>query len=628
MKKASFAERFRYWFDNIMARGPAAMIGLLALLTTVIILLASGIMVAAGLVPELTFDRIIWMNLMHALDSGTIGGTKGSWPFLLVMLVVTLGGIFVTSTLIGVLTTGIRAKLDDLRIGRSRVIERDHTVILGWSEQVFTIVSELVEANANRKRACIVILANKDKVEMEDALRDRIPDTRTTRLVCRSGSPMEMQDLEIPSLQTARAIIVLSPDSDDPDAEVIKTLLAITNNPRRRSEPYHIVAEIRDPKNVEAARLVGRDEVEIVLVSQLIARIIAQTCRQSGLSVVYNELLDFAGDEIYFQEEPGLVGRTFGQALLAYEDSAVMGLCRNGTPWLNPPMDTPIIPGDQVIAISEDDDTIRLSGLREVGIAEEHILCGDRQPQLAEHTLILGWNWRAPEVIRELDNYVAPGSEVLVVADDPAAEAAVAQCCPELKNQKVSFRFGDTTERRTLDQLNVPGFDHIVLLCYSDLLDAQRADARTIVTLLHLRDIARQAGRAVPIVSEMRDMRNRALAEVAEADDYIVSDRLVSLMMAQVAENKALNAVLSDIFDPEGCEIYLKPVARYVRPGVPLSFYTVVEAARRLREVALGYRLTAQAHNAARSYGVVINPDKSQQVTFAEGDKIIVLAES
>ena len=46
--------------------------------------------------------------------------------------------------------------------------------------------------------------------------------------------------------------------------------------------------------------MVGRDEAQLVLAGDLIARITAQTCRQSGLSVVYTELLDFGGDEIYF----------------------------------------------------------------------------------------------------------------------------------------------------------------------------------------------------------------------------------------------------------------------------------------------------------------------------------------
>ena len=60
---------------------------------------------------------------------------------------------------------------------------------------------------------------------------------------------------------------------------------------------FNIVAEI---KNMEAAELVGNDEAIFVLSSDLISRITAQTCRQSGLSIVYSEILQFEGDEIYF----------------------------------------------------------------------------------------------------------------------------------------------------------------------------------------------------------------------------------------------------------------------------------------------------------------------------------------
>src|SRR6185436_16838214 len=94
------------------------------------------------------------------------------------------------------------------------------------------------------------------------------------------------------------SIVVPLPESaDEPDAQVIKTILAITNNPKRRPDPYHIVAEIRDDGNIEAARLVGGDETQLVLTGDVISRLIAQTCRQSGLSIVYTELLDFGGDE-------------------------------------------------------------------------------------------------------------------------------------------------------------------------------------------------------------------------------------------------------------------------------------------------------------------------------------------
>ena len=184
------------------------------------------------------------------------------------------------------------------------------------------------------------------------------------------------------------------------------------------------------------------------------------------------------------------------------------------------------------------------------------------------------------------------------------------------------------SDRRTLDSLQIETYDHVFILCYSDTMDMQQADARTFLTLLHLRDIADRHGHPFSITSEMLDVRNRDLADVAQADDFIVSDKLVSLLLAQVSENKAVNAVFADLFDPEGVEIYLKPAADYVALGVGVNFYTVIEAARRHGEVALGYRLEAWSDDKARAYGVVLSPKKSETITFSQDDRIVVLAES
>ena len=50
-------------------------------------------------------------------------------------------------------------------------------------------------------------------------------------------------------------------------------------------------------------------------------------------------------------------------------------------------------------------------------------------------------------------------------------------------------------------------------------------------------------------------------------------------------------------------------------------------AARQRGEVALGYKLRAHAGDAAKAYGVTVNPDKGAAVTFGEADRIIVIAE-
>ena len=132
---------------------------------------------------------------------------------------------------------------------------------------------------------------------------------------------------------------------------------------------------------------------------------------------------------------------------------------------------------------------------------------------------------------------------------------------------------------------------------------------------------------SLSIVSEMLDVGNRELAEVTQADDFIVSDKLISLLMAQVSENKFLNAVFNDLFDSDGSEIYLKPAADYISFGPPVNFHTVVEAARRRGESAIGYRKMAHANDSGKQYGVVVNPKKSQSISFVEGDLIIVVAE-
>ncbi len=170
MHKPSLFDRLRYTFDDALSRGAGALIGLLALASVAIIVFIALIVRITGLLPDASFAQIVWMSLMRTLDAGTMGGDEGSWPFLLAMLAITIGGIFIISSLIGVLTTGLEARIEALRKGRSRVIEADHTVILGWSEQVFPIIQQLVVANENRKRPCIVILGDLDKVEMEDQI--------------------------------------------------------------------------------------------------------------------------------------------------------------------------------------------------------------------------------------------------------------------------------------------------------------------------------------------------------------------------------------------------------------------------------------------------------------------------
>ena len=630
MKTITWRDRLRYQFDKSMAAGPIALIGWLAVISLIVIVIAGLFLAFTGITPEggepVSFIEGAWESLMRTMDAGTMGGDAG-WSFRGVSLVVTVAGIFVFSALIGVLSSGLDEKLDELRKGRSHVLEKEHTIIFNWSPSIFDVISELVIANQSRRNPRIVIMASKDKVEMEDEIADKIADLGNTRIICRSGDPTDLYDVNIVNPQASRSIIVLSPESDYADSQVIKTVLALVNDPDRRKEPYRIAAEIRDAKNAEVARIVGGPELQLVLADELISRIVVSSSRQAGLSAVYTELLDFDGSEIYAVEQPAIVGKSFGNAVMSYDTSTLIGVCdTEGVVHLNPPTNRPIAAGERAILIAEDDATIKLrSG--DFTVDREIVRPPVHHRPTPERTLLLGWNRRGPIIAQELSRYVAPGSELMIAANREDLESVVAGLSYLSQNLTVRCAVIGTTNRAALDALDVPSYDHVLVLGYSDDMAAQPADTTTLVTLLQLRKIAEAAGAHINVVSEMIDVRNRELAEVTRADDFVVSNKLVSLMLAQASENELMAQIFDELLDEDGSEIYMRPVTDYIAIDRPVNFYTVTLAALIRGEVALGYsRAGASGQDLRAMGGVVVNPAKSDNVTFAAGDRLIILA--
>jgi voltage-gated potassium channel Kch len=623
-KKSGLGDRLRYRFDNSMSSGTPALVAWLSAATLLMIMLFAFVLTVAGMGQEGTdrnFFEELFYNLLHALDPGTIGGDEGTWRFKLTMLALTLGGLFIVSALIGVLATGIDSKLADLRRGRSIVLEKDHTVILGWSDSIFTIISELTQANESRKDPVVVILADRDKVDMEEELKVKVPELRGTRVVCRSGSPMDIDDLRLSSHDTARSVILLAPDSDDPDSEVIKTLLALTHQGGdREGDPVRIVAEIQDPSNLEAARLVGAGRTTLLDIRETVAKLVVQTSRQSGAAAVYTELFDYEGDEFYFFEDHGLAGSTYAEAQLAFESASVVGVIDNGVSKLNVPSDTVLTAEQTLIVVVEDDSALdgQSRSLTEPALNRlGEQLGSDEHPTQA---LVIGWNQRAPIVLRELDRYAPPGSTltVLTAFGDPEV--------PVTTNLAVTVAKGSTTNRGFLDQHVSAALDQIIVLCYDDYLETQAADSRTLVTLLHVRDALSRAGSDTPVVSEMLDDRNRVLASVADVDDVVVSGEIVSLLVTQLSEDGRLEAVFKELLGAEGSEIYLRPAEWYVQPGEDVSWATVVAGAARRNETAIGLKSALLAEPGLK-FGVVVNPPKSETYTISAGDAVVVLAE-
>lgn len=633
MKKITWRERLHYSFDNIMSRGPLVSIAWLALAALTFIVILTVVVHLFRIQPlhddgtPFGWHEILWFSVLQTINANLNVGDVNDSGFMLAVIGASIVGLLLVGTLIGILTNGISLRLEEMRKGRSFVVESGHTIVLGWSPNIFTMLTELANARRHEKK-CVVILAGQDKVWMEQEIRTNVPRLHKTRIVCRTGNPLHVHDLTIANPDDARAIIIPAPETDDPDAHVVKTILALVNRPGRRAESYHIVAELSDPENLAVARMVAGSEAEFVLTNDLLARLTAQTCRQSGLSVVYSELMAFEGNEIYTVSLPQLTGKTYGEALHLMDTCVLIGIeTSDGRALLNPQSEFVIQERDRAVVIAPDIAEIRTHS--RAPLPEESAIVSTREPApKSEHTLLLGWNRRVPEFVSELDEYVAPDSQVTIVTDAPDTESKIRDLEKIIARQTVRYVNASPTNRRALERLRIENYDHIVVPSPFDQYPPQEADAHAMITLLHLRALDHNSPHAFSITSEILDPHNRELAEVAHPDDFIVSTQLVSLMLVQLAENPHNADIFADLFSAQGMEIYLRPMDEYVRTGQEGDFFTLLEAARRRGETAVGYRKASSAYDISKNYGIVLNPVKSERIAYDTRDRLIVIAES
>ncbi|RVW28157.1 putative ion channel POLLUX [Vitis vinifera] len=218
----------------------------------------------------------LWLSWTFVADSGNHADRVGTGQRI-VSVSISSGGMLIFAMMLGLVSDAISEKVDSLRKGKSEVIERNHILILGWSDKLMydcgnissgfscckwvtfwsmkscrkkklscprnCLVMEMVSiaiyvplASANRTLdvlethgsllkqlaianksiggGCSGCTCRKDKEEMEMDIAKLEFDFMGTSVICRSGSPLILADLKKVSVSKARAIIVLASDEN------------------------------------------------------------------------------------------------------------------------------------------------------------------------------------------------------------------------------------------------------------------------------------------------------------------------------------------------------------------------------------------------------------------------------
>ncbi|XP_028053113.1 ion channel CASTOR-like isoform X3 [Camellia sinensis] len=462
-------------------------------------------------------------------------------------------------------------------------------------------------------------------------------------------------DLQV-SVSKARAIIVLAEDgnADQSDARALRTVLSLTGV--KEGLRGHIVVELSDLDNEVLVKLVGGDLVETVVAHDVIGRLMIQCARQPGLAQIWEDILGFENCEFYIKRWPQLDGMQFEDALISFPDAIPCGIkaaSYGGKIILNPDDSYVLQEADEVLVIAEDDDTYSPTTLPTVwrgNLPKDFIV-----PKSAERILFCGWRRDMEDMIMVLEAFLAPGSELWMFNDVPEKEREKKLIdggldINQLVNISLINREGNAVIRRHLESLPLESFDSILILADESVEDsAIQADSRSLATLLLIRDIQakrlpyreakifqghrasisqgswigemQQASDKSVIISEILDPRTKNLLSMSKISDYVLSNELVSMALAMVAEDRQINDVLEELFAEEGNEMHIRRADLYLQDGEELSFYEVLLRARQRREIVIGYRL-------ANAEKAVINPPgKNEKRRWSLEDVFVVIAE-
>ncbi|KAK8474093.1 hypothetical protein V6N13_102973 [Hibiscus sabdariffa] len=644
-------KRIAYMVDVCFSVYPYAK--LLALLFATIFLIAFGGL-ALYAVTDGSLTEALWLSWTFVADSGNHADSVGIGPRI-VSVSISSGGMLIFAMMLGLVSDAISEKVDSLRKGKSEVIEKNHMLILGWSDKLGSLLKQLAIANKSVGGGVVVVLAERDKEEMEMDIAKLEFDFMGTSVICRSGSPLILADLKKVSVSKARAIIVLASDenADQSDARALRVVLSLTGV--KEGLRGHVVVEMSDLDNEPLVKLVGGDLIETVVAHDVIGRLMIQCALQPGLAQIWEDILGFENDEFYIKRWPQLDGMQFEDVLISFPDAIPCGVkvaADNGKIIINPDDNYVLKEGDEVLVIAEDDDTYSpgpLPEVRRVSFPEVPEL-----PKYPERILFCGWRRDIHDMIMVLEAFLAPGSELWMFNEVTEKEREMKLIdggldISGLENIKLVHREGNAVIRRHLENLPLETFDSILILADESLEDSVvHSDSRSLATLLLIRDIQskrlpykdtkstslrlagfshsswiremQQASDKSIIISEILDSRTRNLVSVSRISDYVLSNELVSMALAMVAEDKQINRVLEELFAEEGNEMCIKPAEFYLFDQEELWFYEIMIRGRQRKEIVIGYRL-------ANSERAVINPPrKSEPRKWSLDDVFVVIA--
>eukprot|EP00929_Paragymnodinium_shiwhaense_P078136 TRINITY_DN4043_c1_g2_i1.p1 TRINITY_DN4043_c1_g2~~TRINITY_DN4043_c1_g2_i1.p1 ORF type:complete len:786 (-),score=199.19 TRINITY_DN4043_c1_g2_i1:57-2414(-) len=626
-----------------------------------------------------SFEDSLWLSWGIFFDPGTQTGIAVSDHVRcrVVVVVFSILGFLFNLLVLGVIVQYASEKLDGWKRSRSMIVANGHVLLLGWTEKTLFLLREITARGAaSQTRFSVVILADREELQMQEEISRYFPEMKGnklagTKILVRQGSPCELDDLVRVSAASAKEIVILGKPGKprDSDLAVMRIVVALAALPHPPCGT--ITAEVRVSETAPVIDVIY-NRAEGVIAREAVNRILCLMAIDPLVGEAYRTLSSFVtGEELYCIRKPLALKHcfTFGEVCSNIDRGICIGLWKawdeeaeEGSQTLIAPSDTePVRAGDRLLLVARDKEETRMDksilemrpSLRSLSGRKVLPATTLRSPlpvakpaSLSREPLrsimgVVGWANDLTDLLKTLDCYVAPGSEVHVLAELSLEERKerLGMTVRTLDNIKLKHIEGPSTSAQHLALLPLRKACAVLVLAedmeqFDD--DSAASDSACLATMVTLHNLLkgeypffRKCDNECRIICEVLDPttarmleRNQDLMAIAS---FFHSNAMETSIFAMASSERIVFNTMVSLLQPNAFgDIVSKQISEYTEElreeGEHYSYPDLAALVRTQGDVLLGWKRADD--------DLKLNPPKSPTYVelFVPSDHLIVIA--
>lgn len=627
-------QKLRQWFSIQLVKNPGRVIlGVILLFNIVFFLLSAAVISAMSLTgtEHMSFIEAAFCTLTMILDAGCIQfviadiGEAGVVISVFCLLVVLVGMVSFTGSVIGYITNYISHFIENSNAGRTRLRVSDHVVVLNWNTRASEIINDLLYCDT-RQTVVVLVAGRKDEIvkEIEERLADTIAREnqavlaqyahlpflrrasairknrfrRNITVVVREGDVFSSKQLHDIALERARSVIILGNDINNTlcrfeymeradaaargNSQTVKTLMQVSDITAAAdsADNQKIIVEITDDwtwdlvdKIIRCKQVDGKCNIVPVRVNRVLGQILSQFSLMPELNMAYRELFSNKGAAFYSRLQEPQEDVAFAKAYLADHRHAIplTFMDHKGVShcYYSAGQDkhidrrTQVHPGDYTVDIN-----------RDYWIEQKNIV-------------ILGHNSKCRDIMQgfrafcsEWDRSGQSLVRIMVIDDEKNLEKMDwYREYPFVIRTVAADIYDKDLICRTIEEfVDENETDTSILILSDDSALNEDIDANALANLVYVQDIINRRKaenpdfdtESIDLVVEIIDPKHHDVVSSYSVNNVVISNRYISKMITQISEKEALFDFYSDIltYDEGGSdvyeskEIYVKKVSR------------------------------------------------------------------